>query len=481
MKDAIAVFDIGSNAVRLVVYGPPARAPVRLHNERDLCALGAGLAETGRLNTEGIARALASLRRFAALASALGVDKRVAVATAAVRDAADGPFFLKRVRDDCGLDVRVVAGEEEARLAALGVAMNGLGAGGIVGDYGGGSLELIPVDDTAQGVSLPIGSHRLQALASRAQRSKVVEAALDAAPFLPDFAGKDLVIIGGAWRSIARAHMHFSRHPLKVHDHYAMTGKKAAEFAALLAGQSISSLEKTVGLTKKRARDVSVAAVALEKVLLHMKPARVVCSATGLREGILFDALPVKARAEDPLLASCAAVAAASPRLKGGKAKILAGWMAPLFAPGEHRLVEAACHLSDIAALAHEDWQAEQAFREVLTFPFYGASHADRAFLALSVCARYRGYLRMAPREADEPTRAAQRVLGAEGTARALRCGLAMRLGWLLSGGGLPLLSDSTLELGPDGPQLHMGPTLRALDAGDVRQALAQLSAAPRG
>ena len=146
VKDQIAVIDIGSNAVRLVIFDRLDRAPVRLHNERNICSLGADLGTTGKLSAEGVEKALVSIARFAGLIDALGIKRVFAVGTAALRDAANGAEFIARVKKEFGFTIRLIEGEEEARLSALGVLMNGLGNEGIIGDYGGGSLELIGID-----------------------------------------------------------------------------------------------------------------------------------------------------------------------------------------------------------------------------------------------------------------------------------------------------------------------------------------------
>lgn len=484
MKDCAAIFDIGSNAVRLVIYGGPARAPVKIHNERNLCGLGASLSATGGLDPEGVVKALDSLRRFAGLVAALKISDVRAVATAAVREARDGPAFMEKIRKEFGLEVKVIGGEEEARLSALGVMMNGLGAEGIIGDYGGGSLELIAVSGgKVRGrESLPVGSHRLHALSTRAQRVKYIDAQLDGAKILQGAQGAVFTALGGAWRSMARAHMHFSRYPLRVLDHYAVEGRRALEFAELLSRQGPVSLEKTVGLGRKRARDVGVAALVMERLFARLGPARLVYSGTGLREGLLFDGLPAAARREDPLLSSCAAFARRESRFSDLKPFLaLKDWVAPLFAgEGVERLVEAACLLSDICGLAHEDYQAAEAFRRALVLPFYGAGHGDRAFIALALYVRYKGYLRQGPRakDAEEITRPAQRLLDGRMTGLALRLGLALRAGYLLTGGALGLLAHAEFAVGRRTLGLKLDGRAAALDAAAVASALEDIAAA---
>ena len=141
----IAVIDVGSNSVRLVVFDGMARSPAYFYNEKVLCGLGAGLGETGRLNPEGWAKALATLHRFTALASRMELSGIIAVATAAVREARDGPAFCDQVEAETGLQLHVASGAEEARLAAKGVLLGWPEAEGLVCDMGGASMELAQV------------------------------------------------------------------------------------------------------------------------------------------------------------------------------------------------------------------------------------------------------------------------------------------------------------------------------------------------
>ena len=108
-----AIIDIGSNTVRLVIYGGPARAPDVLHNEKITARLGKGVAENGKLGGRATAAALASLARYRTLLDLKGITAIDVVATAAARDAANGPEFLQKIRA-LGLLPRLLSGEEEA-------------------------------------------------------------------------------------------------------------------------------------------------------------------------------------------------------------------------------------------------------------------------------------------------------------------------------------------------------------------------------
>lgn len=479
-QSAIAIIDIGSNAVRLVIYDSFSRAPVKIHNERSLCSLGSGLQETGRLNPEGLVQAFDSIGRFAGLLKALGISDVRAVATAAVRDAADGADFIKRLKKDFGLTVSVIDGDREAYLSALGVLGNGQGYDGMIGDYGGGSLELIIArnDKVKEKISLPIGSHRLHALPSRAARLKMIEAQLDTIPFLKDFKSMPFYALGGAWRSMGKAHLYMTQHPVHVLDHYRVPGKRAYDFADLISRQSPRSLERTAGLSKKRVRDMAVAAMVMERLFARLKPSELVFSATGLREGLIFDTLPAAQKKQDPLVASCRKIAQKSSRFENDKPfEHLFNWILPLFpnrTPMEQNLILASCLLSDTGWVEHEDYQAEITFQRLLAMPYYAIDHAGRAMLALSGYVRYRGYLRTSSRGRgrEDITDAARRILDEQEIKGAMILGLAQRLAYLLTGGALVLLKDSSFTLTDKVLTLHLSRKAGHLGGDAVESAL---------
>lgn len=442
--ERIAVIDIGSNSIRIVAYDGVKRAPLPILNEKVQCALGKGLSRSGTLNPDGVASALANLQRFRRLADALEIGRITVLATAAVREAADGPAFIAEVEARTGLTVQIVPGEEEARLAALGVLSGSPGADGLVGDMGGGSVELVALDAGAirQQVTLPLGPFRLAEVGTPRQSfvADFVDQQFNSLPWLAAHArGRDFFPVGGNWRAIARLHMEETGHPLHIIHHYAMDGAAAAEYAGRLARASRSMLDKLAGAARRR-DTIQHAALVFERLLLIAQPARVVFSAYGLREGYLYGLLDPAERARHPLLAACADLSRRMGRAEG--CELLISWTDRLF-PGEddsgRRLREAACLLSEIAWAEHPDYRAEHAFMRVLRFPFPGIDHQERAWLALAMHARYAGDL-------DGPRLdGARGMLSAPQTARALALGLTLRLAHTLSGGAPRLLARATL------------------------------------
>lgn len=480
-KNYVAIIDIGSNAVRLVVYDGLNRAPFRIHNERNICNLGADLGKTGTLNPEGVKKALGSIRRFSGLLTAMKITNIRAVATAAVRDAEDGKQFIDTVQKEFGLTIEVIDGEEEARLSALGVLANGFGKDCVIGDYGGGSLEIIVVEggEVKHKASLPLGSHRLLAQKSRAAQIEMVEKHLAKVDFLDACKGQDFYAMGGAWRSMATAHMAISRYPLRLLDHYQMDGKKAVDFAGQMSKQDSSALEKSVSMSKKRLKDISVAALAMEALFKKIAPRRLIFSGTGLREGLIYDQLSPTIQQHDALIAGCATVALKISRFDDLKAfKILSRWMEPLFAGQDDsfmRLLEASCLLSDTGWFEHEEYQAAHAFERILVMPFYGIDHPGRAFLALTQYVRYKGYVR---REGhyEEVIKPALKLLADRTVDLAATIGLAQRMGYLLTGGALALLKQTQLELTPKQLILKLDEKADTLNADVIVEAMEDLA-----
>ena len=227
----VAVVDIGSNSVRLVVYDGVRRSPTPIFNEKVLCGLGKGVAITGQLNEAAITRALSALRRFRALVKQIGVHQVFAVATAAAREAENGEDFIEQAEKALGAGIRVLSGKEEARFAALGVLSGTPEADGVAGDLGGGSLELINIKNGKlnDGVTLPIGPLRLIDLSggSMERAQLIVDEYLHKTDLVDKLNGRTFYAVGGAWRNLARIHMAQTDYPLHVLHHYQMTRAQA--------------------------------------------------------------------------------------------------------------------------------------------------------------------------------------------------------------------------------------------------------------
>lgn len=423
-----AIIDIGSNTVRLVVYGGAMRAPMVLLNEKVTAKLGREIAATGRLADEAMALALRGLRRFALLLEDLGIEDVETVATAAVRDAANGPEFVEQLRA-IGLEPRVISGEEEALLSAHGVIGAFPDAHGIVADLGGGSLELVRVArGMADGAStLPLGTLRLPDYRgrSRGEMKKALDKAIRKAGW--DLSGTPpedngaLYLVGGTWRAMAVYAMASQGHPLSDPHGFELDAAGAQELANALAGSESEALKGRERISSMRAEKLPDAAVLLGALLARLNPARVVFSSWGLREGLLYDRLPDHSRAQDPLLAGIAVFASQ----RGAPVTLatrMAAWTldaAPAREHGSERLRLAATMLGLASMQIEPNLRLPQAIDWALHKRWIGVDGKGRAMMAAAIAANGNSL--------DLPARV-RALASEEALEEAVRWGLALRL-----------------------------------------------------
>lgn len=445
----LAVVDLGSNSVRLVVFEGYSRNPVAIFNEKAVLRLGRGMQASGRLNEEAVGQTLTVMNRYGAIARAMGAVRAEVLATAAVRDAANGADFVvaltARLPD---MPIRVLTGDEEAQFAADGLLCGIPEADGILADLGGGSLEVV---ELANGRKMRSASTRLGAirLAERAEgdlvRARAIaEAELAAIPWLADGTGRDLYAVGGAWRALARIHIAQTGYPLNMVHHYTIDREEVRDLTGVIASASQRTLERMPGAPRRRVGDLPYAAIALRRMLRATGARRVVFSANGLREGWYMHQIPLAERRRDAMLAAGQDYAqrlGRDPTLPPA----LVTWTDPLFpaeTPAQYRLRIAACWLSDIGSHDHPEYRAEQAFLRILRQPGIGLDHHARAFLALTLALRYEA-------EADSAfLGTARALLGPEDIRRATVLGMALRLAYTLSAGTTDLLAGTRLRTG---------------------------------
>ncbi len=446
-RDA-AVIDVGSNSVRLVLYRVEGRSLWTVFNEKVLAGLGRDLKKTGRLSPEGRASALAALRRFRVVVDRLPPEAIFTAATAAIREAEDGPEFSDQVQAETGLRLRVLSGPEEARYAALGVIAGAPAGHGVVGDLGGASLELTPIGPggAGEGVTLPLGPFSLGPFPDADPDSlrREVDARLAGVSGLQ--AGT-FHAVGGAWRNLALIHMHMTGYPLRVVHQYEMSRGEALGACRFVASQSRRSLEAVEGVSRKRAETLPHAAVVLERLILTLGIERISLSAYGVREGLLFEAMTPAEQALDPLIEGCAALTART-GADAALGPVLQAWLSPVFealpqalGPREPVLRAAACRLADLGARLHPDHRADLVFEQVLRAPIGGQSHAERAFLAMAAFSRH-----SSSSNVPEPG-TIQRLLPDAARRRARALGAAIRLGCDLTGRDPALLTHTRLRL----------------------------------
>jgi exopolyphosphatase/guanosine-5'-triphosphate,3'-diphosphate pyrophosphatase len=472
-----AIVDIGSNSVRLVVYDELGRAPFPRFNEKSLCRLAAGLAETGKLADDGFRRTVEATRRFRAIADAMGVARIDVLATEATRRASNGHLLVAAISNEAGLDVRILSGAEEAS-AAMGVISGFFRPAGLVGDMGGGSLEVAEVLDDRVGerwVSLPLGALPVQALIAKrgAQAKEDIDGLLrDKLP--PVLTEPVFYAVGGGWRALAKVHMALEGPPVQVVHGYSLDAREARSFAKRLWRMSPTKLAALPGVPARRASTLPAAALVLHRVLKRLAPERVVFSALGVREGWLYAQLPAEERYLDPLVEGAQTLGFPQSRVaEFGPA--LADWTRELFPgeiPSDRRLRLAACALSDIAWRDHPDVRAQECFRRVLQFPFIGLEHAERVFLALTLHARYGG-------NSNDPGLApAVEILTEGAQSRARILGRSLLLAYRLSGGVPEILRRTRLHIQAGCIRLEVDEAARVPDSEVVINRLELLAAA---
>ncbi|MGI9464564.1 MAG: exopolyphosphatase [Aestuariivirgaceae bacterium] len=397
----VGVVDIGSNSVRLVIYDSQRRAAAPVFNEKVLCGLGKGMAKTGELSPQGADRALAALARFRTLCRAIDTNRLYAVATAAAREATNGKAFITAAETALDQPIQVLSGKQEARLAAFGVIGGIPDADGIVGDLGGGSLELVDVSHGEQfnGVTLPLGPLRLMddSGGSIEKARKIVDEHLANTDLLSSMAGRSFYAVGGTWRNLARLHMTQQHYPLQVLHGYQMTRLSAQTLASFVAGLTSASLHGVAAISRNRAETLPYGALVLDRLLARAKCDDVVMSAWGVREGLLFSKFNRKKRARDPLMSACWDFARRHSRSPAHEIE-LCDWTDQIFGTvGDketaeaRRLRHAACMLADIGWRTPPDYRGDRSFNIISQATFVGVDHPGRVFLALTVYFRYEG------------------------------------------------------------------------------------------
>ncbi len=435
----IAVIDIGSNSVRIVIYEGLTRSPTPIFNEKVLAGLGREVQSTGLLAADAVDKALAALMRFRALCDTVGVRRLWVVATAACRDADNGAEFITRAERTCRCRIRVLSGREEARLSALGVVSGIYRPDGIVGDLGGGSLELIDVHGQRlrHPLSLSLGSLALQDLAAKSVKKadKIVRKALARVPALDAGAGRTLYAVGGTWRALARLHMWQTGYPLHVMHNYVIPAREALEFSRLVRRVNPEMLSRIEMVNEARRPLLAYAALVLEHLVRIARPREVVISALGVREGLLFSLLPARERARDGLIAAAQDLNLLRSRSPAHGQELIA-WTDRFMASSgidesaeEKRLRHAACLLADIGWRAHPDYRGEQSMNIIANAAFVAVDHPGRTFLALAVFFRHVGLVD------DELSPHVRELASARMLDRARVLGAALRVAYLVTAG----------------------------------------------
>lgn len=449
---AVAVIDIGSNSVRLVVYEGLTRSPTPIFNEKILAGLGRQVQSTGLLAPDAVVEALQALRRFRALCDNLKVGRVFGLATAACRDAENGPAFIAEAERICRIKIDVLSGKREAELAALGVISGVHRPDGITGDLGGGSLELIDVRGTKirRGVTLPLGGLALKDSAGQSLKraEKIAERALAGVPFLKTGKARTFYAVGGAWRALAGLHMAQTGYPLHVMHGYTLHAREALEFCDLVKRVDPETLANIEVISAARRPLLGYAAVVLGRLIRLIRPENVVVSALGVREGLLYSLLREREKNKDALIDAARNINLLRSRSPQHGEELLAWTDRFMKSSGidetadERRLRHAACLVADVGWRTHPDYRGEQSLNLIAHADFVSLDHAGRAYLALSVYFRHVGIT-----HDDELSPRLRELASTRMLDRARILGAAMRVAYMVSASTPGVLPKTPLRV----------------------------------
>ncbi len=470
------VIDIGSNSIRLVVYDDLSRSPFPRFNEKALCALGAGMDKNGDFTDDAIASALHAIERFHAIATAMDVQRIDVIATEATRRAGNGKALVAAIKKTTGLKARVLTGDEEAYYTSYGVISGFFQPKGLVGDIGGGSLEVAEVVGDHVGertVSMPLGALPVLKMmedgvdAAKKQIDAILQESLP--PLLTE---PVLHAIGGGWRALARVHIAKTAWPISVVHGYELPAEEIRGLAKKIARMSPDEVAALPDVPSRRIDTLPAAALVMSRVLKNLKPDRAVFSAYGLREGWLYCQLDEEEQYRDPLLEGAQAIGLPIARVPEFS-QALADWTDDLFtgeSQTDRRLRLAACALTDMSWRDHAKVRAGDSFTRLLQFPFVGITHPERAFLAVTILARYGG-------KVDDTVKAAiGDLLRPSELRRAEILGRALLLGHRFSASVPEILTHARLRIDADAVRLEVLNQDSVPDSDAVQARLKQLA-----
>lgn len=478
-----AIIDVGSNSVRLVLYNVIGKSFIPIHNEKVLAGLGRNVSETGILSEKGAEVAINAIKRYRILIESLGIKHIYATATAACRDAKNGKEFLEYIHKLTGLNIRLISGEDEGRLSALGVRSGVKTAEGVMGDLGGSSVELVNLNSDLgiKPESWQLGPLAIGNMATKfdienipALRSKIIKI-LDKSEAIKSFKNKPFHAVGGAWRNLAQIHMFVTKYPLQVLNNYTIPADEALKFCEFILPQSRKYIESIKGVSSRRADTIPYAAMLLSEIIQASKCSEVVISSFGLREGILIEKL-VDKLPQNPLIASVKTIIGLDDDVIEF-ADSLKNWILPIFQYKDQEilgndfeeLLYACCLVCNIGMNFHPDHKETLAYDILLRAPYSCATHKERAFIARSVTRKY------GSKSEDMQQLACISLLNEKEAKIADAFGAAMRLGTMLAANSAAILNQTRLEIIDNKPKIIVPDYLQGIISDSINKRLKQL------
>lgn len=473
-----AIVDLGSNSVRLVVFEGRERNPVMIFNEKATLRLGSGLDTSKRLNPKGVALAEDVFKRFYAVATTMGADPFVVLATAAVRDAIDGPEFINKLNQWMpNVPIHILTGEEEADYAAAGVLCSIPNADGVVADIGGGSMELVQLcgQQRFNAQTLPLGVIRLMDRSERkvAKAKSIVTKDLKTVEWLDEVKKKNLYLVGGAFRAMAQLYMEYTSYPLSIVHYFTLPYDEAKRMVEWTIEKSKGGLNNNMPtFIHKRLNDLPYAATVLGQLLTRMRPERIIFCAEGVREGwYMRNVVSQSARGQDPQEAAARDISERLGRVKEFPLALMQ-WTSSLFKDESvtmKRLRWNACLISDSGCHDHPAYRKEESYRRILCMAGMAFDHPTRAFLALATAMRYEAGVE------EEFLSSAKKILTHKQFEQAVILGMAFRVAYTLSGNLPSLLLRTRLKVGKKKLTLYFSHHLDAVISDAVTRRLSRL------
>jgi len=461
----LAVIDIGSSMVRLVIYDNGAYPHLFL-NHKVWCLLGKHKGKGQFVLAEDrMDRAASAIEWFLWVCKQSGVSTVLAVASSAVRDADNGVEFVERIRQDYGLRIEIIEGSAEAELAAKGALTSVPDSNGLVVDLGGGSLDIC-LSNLSKHASLPLGVLTLQALSKKNPRKAeaVMREGLQRVKWLKNGVGQDLVAIGSGMRSIAKLHMAENAYPMRILHDYRIDRLEAIDFCEQFMKGKVS--RRLPGMTRAWREILPYRAAALSALLKETDAERVRFASFGLREGVLFSQLENDVMGGDPLLSFAKDMAERDGRGSGYGAH-LAKWASGILPDVELRLLQVATLFSEVGWREQAAYRAQGAFEMIYGGSFVAVGHRNRARLALMVYFRHEN--KMMPGMAAR----VKGVVTKEEIEQAKVVGALLHLASLLDPGAQGLLDNFSLEKTEDGTlELHGPKPFMAMESETVAKCL---------
>ena len=458
----IAVIDIGSNSIRLVIYASGGRYPFPLFNERSNCRLGEGLGADGLLQPERISVALAALSRFSGIMKSMNVSTIHAVATAAVRQAKNAIEFSGPAEAILGQPINVLSQLEEAHYVARGLTLNIPDATGLVADLGGGSLEVVALENGDVRHSTSFNFGHLSSV-----ESEQVDSALAAVPWLDAGPKSRIYGVGGSFRALGLAYIEQTGYALSVLHGLRIPGGDAVNMLSAFSRDN----PDLSGVPLGRQKTMPTAATIMEALIRRSAAERIIVSGTSIRDGLIADRELGAGDRADFLQVVCQEISRTSHRFAGVPEALMA-LLRPLFTAREdrdadmvaqdrqkfERLLEAACYLSDMCWNEHEDVRGGLGARRVLGLPVNCITHKERVWLAVAIYHRYVGRKTNKSRPHELSF-----ILSRRRRAEATTIGLGLRFALTFSGGTSNSLEK--LRFTNDGKRLtlHVDPSCAAL------------------